>query len=49
MAVVELDEGPRILAPVVGLGLDPSRVQVDMPVRLASQGHGKGGPAFEPA
>ncbi len=34
MAVVELQEGPRILAPVVGLK-DASAVQVDMAVEAA--------------
>lgn len=47
MVVVEMEEGPRVLAPLVGAGPDPSVVKVDMPVRLASQGDGKGGPAFE--
>lgn len=37
MAVIELDEGPRILAPVVGLK-DASAVRVDMAVEMAFPG-----------
>ncbi|MBI4338561.1 MAG: Zn-ribbon domain-containing OB-fold protein [Chloroflexi bacterium] len=48
MAVVELEEGPRVLAPVVGLK-EAAAVKVGMAVRLASSGDGRGGPAFEPA
>ncbi|MBI2170407.1 MAG: Zn-ribbon domain-containing OB-fold protein [Chloroflexi bacterium] len=38
MAVVELDEGPRILATVVGLDPDPAQVRVDMMVEVAFPG-----------
>ncbi len=46
MAVVELQEGPRILAPVIGLN-DPSQVQVDMAVCLAPASKLTNGPVFE--
>ena len=34
IAVVELDEGPRMMSNLVGVAMDPAQVRIDMPVEV---------------
>jgi uncharacterized OB-fold protein len=51
LALVDLEEGPRMMTNLVGVPLDPSRIELDMPVTVVFETRGDGVrlPQFRPA
>lgn len=50
IAVVQLDEGPRMMTNIVGVENTPENLVLDMPVRVAFEARGEMSlPVFEPA
>lgn len=50
IAVVELEEGPRMMTNLVGVPADPARVTLDMPLEVAFEPRGEMMlPVFKPA
>jgi len=49
VAVVALDEGPRLLANLVGVAPDPAQLELDMPLQVVFEARGEQVlPMFEP-
>ncbi|MCK6554912.1 OB-fold domain-containing protein [Candidatus Binatia bacterium] len=50
LAMVELDEGPRLMTELVGIDPDPARLRCDMPVEVVFEAAGEGVvlPKFRP-
>ncbi|MBB2919335.1 Zn-ribbon domain-containing OB-fold protein [Cupriavidus alkaliphilus] len=50
IAIVELEEGPRIMTNLVGVPADPAKLRLDMPLQVAFEVRGERMlPVFQPA